>query len=568
MTAVFPSMPSMRGSGRRSTLRSGGLGSAGCPIVIALGWAVLFCSALAQVGSAEGTQIPSGPYRIAGTVVSAKAGNALGHCRVTITDSKNRQSAQFAITGDDGRFEFHVPAGKYSLEGAKRGFITSSYNQHDQFSSAIVTGADLDTENLSVRLAANAVLTGRVLDEFSEPVRNAQIMVYREEHRLGVSRTSVYRGTATDDQGRYEVTPLDEGTYFVSAKASPWYAVHPVANAEGATNPAQVDSSLDVAYPITYYGDATEAEDATPIPVRGGDRLEADIHMNPVPALHLIVHVPQGGNFPMLYKPVFDGAEQLEGHSVESVAPGVYELSGIAAGRYTVRMPESNGHMNEPTEVDLTSGGELDVSSARSTSQIKATTQLAGAGSLPADLHIILRPSKGKTSESQIDAKGDANFSDIVAGKYDVLAVSPTQRFSVVRIASEAGTISGHVLNVPAGASVTIALSIAEGSVTVEGFAKRNGKAVAGAMIVLVPKNAEGDSDRIRRDESDLDGSFSLHDAIPGAYTVIAIENGWDLEWAEPAVLAQYLKHGQTIEVGGRSVTDIHLADAVEVQGK
>src|ERR1035438_2823136 len=536
MTAVVPFMPSMRGSGRRSVLRSGGLRSAGCLIVIALCWAMLFCSTFAQMGSAEGAQIPPGPYRIAGTVVNAKAGNALAHCRVTITDSKNRQSVQFAITGDDGRFEFHVPAGKYSLEGAKRGFIAASYNQHDQFSSAIVTGTDLDTENLSLRLAANAVLTGQVLDEFSEPVRNAQIMVYREEHPLGVSRTSVYRSTATDDQGRYEVTPLDEGTYFVSAKASPWYAVHPVSNAERATNPSQVDSSLDVAYAITYYGDATEAEDATPIPVRGGDRLEADIHMNPVPALHLIVHVPQGGNFPTLYKPVFDGTDQLEAHSVESVGPGVYELSGIAAGRYTVRMPESNGHVNEPTEVNLTSGGELDLSSARSTSQIKATTQLAGAGSLPADLQIFLRPSKGKTIHVQVDAKGDAVFSDIIAGKYEVLAESPTQRFSVVRIASEAGTISGHAVTVPAGAALTIALSIAEGSLTVEGFAKRKGKAVAGAMIVLVPKNAETDSDRIRRDESDSDGSFRLRDVIPGSYTVIAIENGWDLEWAEPVV--------------------------------
>jgi hypothetical protein len=102
----------------------------------------------------------------------------------------------------------------------------------------------------------------------------------------------------------------------------------------------------------------------------------------------------------------------------------------------------------------------------------------------------------------------------------------------------------------------------------VEGFAKRNGKPVGGAMIVLVPKNSEGDSDRFRRDESDLDGSFTLKDVIPGSYTVIAIENGWDLEWAEPAVVAQYLKRGQTIEVGNGSTTAMHLADAVEVQAK
>jgi hypothetical protein len=548
----------------------GEISRSGRGLVVSAFSRMLVCFVLAQLGSAQGVEIPAGPYRIAGAVVNAKAGNPLPRCRVTITDAKNRQRLQFVISGDDGRFEFHVPAGKYSLEGAKRGFMQSSYNQHDQFSTAIVTGADLDTENLVLRLPPNAVLTGRVLDEFREPVRNAPVMVYREEHGQGVSRTTVYRGAATDDQGRYEVTPLNEGTYFVSVKASPWYAVHPVATAEGATTvPAQVDSSLDVAYPTTYYGDATEAEDATPIPVRGGDRLDADIHISPVPALHLIVHVPENsGSLPVLYKAGFDGPEQRENANIQSVGPGVYELSGVAAGRYMMRMPDANGQLKEPTEVNLNGGGELDVSAGRPTSAVKAAVQVEGATSLPSQLRIVLRPSKGRMSFAVVDEKGVADFSDIPGGKYDVLAMSPTQRFSVTRMASETGIIPGHALNVPAGASLTIAVWLVGGSANVEGFAKREGTAVSGAMIVLVPKDAEENRDRFRRDESDLDGSFSLRNVIPGSYTVVAVENGWDLEWAEPAVLAQYLKRGQSLEVGNRMAGAMHLAEAVEVQAK
>jgi hypothetical protein len=122
-------------------------------------------------------------------------------------------------------------------------------------------------------------------------------------------------------------------------------------------------------------------------------------------------------------------------------------------------------------------------------------------------------------------------------------------------------------LNVAPGTSLSIELSLVGGAVTVEGVAKRKGKWVAGAMVVLVPKNAD-DYDRIRRDESELDGSFTLRDVIPGSYTVIAIEDGWDLEWAEPGALTPYLKHGQPLEVGSRSPATIHLADAVEVLAK
>ena len=87
-------------------------------------------------------------------------------------------------------------------------------------------------------------------------------------------------------------------------------------------------------------------------------------------------------------------------------------------------------------------------------------------------------------------------------------------------------------------------------------------------MIVLVPKNPETDHDLFRRDQSDLDGSFSLKNVIPGSYSIIAIENGWDLDWAEPAVLAGYLKHGQIVAVEGRAQTTVHLTDVVEVQAK
>ena len=103
-----------------------------------------YCSvAAAQIENGQGGVIPSGPYRIAGTAVNAKAGGPLARARVSISDSKHRQDLQSFITADDGRFEFHVPAGKYELFAAKRGYIAASYNQHEQFSTAIVTGADL-----------------------------------------------------------------------------------------------------------------------------------------------------------------------------------------------------------------------------------------------------------------------------------------------------------------------------------------------------------------------------------------------------------------------------------------
>ena len=50
-----------------------------------------------------------------------------------------------------------------------------------------------------------------------------------------------------------------------------------------------------------------------------------------------------------------------------------------------------------------------------------------------------------------------------------------------------------------------------------------------------------------RRDQSDSDGTFTLANILPGKYVLMAIENGWDLEWMNPSVLKPYRERGITL---------------------
>ena len=304
-------------------------------------------AATAQIS--DQMQTFSGPYRIAGMAVSKLDGRPLTRARITLRDTKNPQKLQAVITAEDGRFAFSsVPAGKFSLTGSKRGFLAAAYDQHDQYSTAIVTGAGLDTENLVLKLSPDAMISGKVLDEYGDPVRQASVSLYQNNHLEGVDRIQLVSTAQTNDLGAFEMPRLRPGTYYVSAEATPWYAVHPpsqLANASGdAKRTAAVDRSLDVAYPVTYYPDVTDSDEASPIPLQGGERLEIDIHLNPVPALRLIFHVPgdqqHGYSLPQLEQHSFEGTSF---HNYSSngvmVSPGVFEVSGIPAGRYDIRLP-------------------------------------------------------------------------------------------------------------------------------------------------------------------------------------------------------------------------------------
>jgi len=521
------------------------------------------------------THAQSSGYRIAGMVVSKNDGHPLARTRVTLSDTKNEQKSASVLTGDDGRFEFtSVPAGKYSLHGAKRGFIGSYYDQHENFWTGIVTGAGLDTESLVLKLAPSATIAGQVLDESGDPSRRARVTLYRVDHSQGSEEIRTIGNTETDDLGAYEFSSLNAGTYFVSVSARPWYAVHQPSEVGNSGEPASnFDRTLDVTYPVVYYADTPDADSATPIPIRGGERLQVDLHLTPVPGLHLVFRVPgntkQGFTFPTLEQPTFDGSAPVETGPSRMVSPGVVEISGIPAGRYNIRLngPTTNLEMNG---VDLTRDGEqVDTSSAENLADVKITAQMSDGSAMPKQSVVVLHSkSRSNSRGSIVDEKGQADLPQISPGTYAPSAFGGGKQFSIAQISAEGAEVTGHTLSVQPGASVSLSLKLSSGSTDVDGVVKHSGKPFAGAMVVLVPKDAEGNRDLFRRDQSDLDGTFSLHDVIPGSYTLTAIENGWDLDWSQPDVIAAYAKHGQVIQVVGGSNLKVRVPEPIEVQAR
>jgi hypothetical protein len=514
----------------------------------------------------------NGPYRIAGTVVSTAGAIPLAQTRVSIMNVKNRKDVQSVLTAEDGRFEFHVGAGKYALHGAKRGFIAADYNEHEQFSTAIVTGAGLNTEELILKLAPSAALVGKVLDESGDPVRQARVTLWRDDHSAGLSRIVRFRTETTDDRGAYEFASLDANSYFLSVSARPWYAVHPPVIAQEGMPPAAVDRFLDVVYPTTFYAGVTDTDDATPILVRGGDHLEIEFRLTPIPAVHVLFHVDQrpesGYEMPILQQRTFDGNEFHSGIDTQMVSPGVFQLT-TAPGKYNVRM---NGQetSRQLMEVDINQDRqELSSSSGEALSTISASVHVLGEQNPLARLFVVIRDHQHRPVASNgVNPEGKVDFADIAPGTYELQVGSPDGAFSVARISSEGHDTAGHTLKVTPGSALSLDLYLVGGSASVEGFAKQVGRPVAGAMIVLVPKHPEANRELFRRDQSDLDGSFTLQNVVPGTYTVTAIADGWDLDWSKPGVISNYAKNGQTIVVPAQAEHTVKVPQAVEVQPK
>ena len=539
-------------------------------IFLPLGAVCLFAAFRSAAQTAAQHENSGNGFRIAGTVVSKTDNHPIAGARVILANTKARQQPQSGIVSDDGKFEFvGLPAGKYSLSGAKRGYASAGYDQHDQYSTAIVTGAGLDTENLVLKLAPTAVISGKVLDEVGEPVRNASVSLYRDNHFEGAHQIQMSNGVQTDDLGNYEIDKLTPGTYFLAASAEPWYAVHPHYEPN---RPAAVDPSLDVAYPVTYYSDVTDPDSATPISIRGSEHLQLDVHFNPVPSMHLIVHLAASGAAPLPYprleQQAFGSSVSGSNGEVRMITPGTWEVTGLPAGRYNLRIGgQAKG--SEISGIDLNGGSqELDASNAEPLCRLRVSISNSDAARSPRLVVLLRSKNKVVPAVFRPGSKEADAVNDVPAGRYDVSIWGQGGIHTITHISAEGAEVSGHTLTLSPGASASLSLAITIGNAEVEGTVKRAGKGFAGAMVVLVPKNPEENRDLFRRDQSDLDGTFALHGVVAGSYRVIAIEDGWDLDWSQTDVIANYAKRGVPLQVSDKSGQQITLPTAVEVQSK
>ena len=511
-------------------------------------------------------------YPIAGITVSSVTGQSIAGAHVTVMSVEHNEFIRNVTSGADGHFAFAgLPAGKYSLVASAHGFRSQGFNQHGDFFTGIVVGPEFDAGNLIFRLVPDAVIEGMVTDEDSEPVRNASVALFLRSNDTGRQHTQQVQNQMTDDRGHYQFGRLAPGTYFVAVSARPWFAQYSSPNEaqpdpDSAGRVAEERAQLDVAYPMTFYPAAEDSSGASPITLRPGERFTADISVRAVPAVHLRIKTGEaddqkGGvglapGFPRVSQRIFDGTiEPVNSAQAFGNSAGQQEYTGIAPGRYLIEMPDPGGKRHGGgwyKEMDLSGTVDLDPRESPPLASVTGALLLEG-GTRPAGkiYAVLFNHISSENFAAEVTAKGTFDFGDaeIRPGTYDV-ALNNAPGFQVKTLLAKGARVSGKTLEI-SGGSVQVVVTVTHAVARIDGVVQRDDKPYAGAMVVLVPRDQAGNWSMFRRDQSDSDGTFTMHEVLPGPYTVIALEKGWDLDWASPAALQPYLKNGTPVEVTG-----------------
>lgn len=549
---------------------------------------------LIAAGRSSNGQTPV--FRITGIVLNSVTGNPVPHTHLEASlagrvRSPRAQSTNGTDADSRGRFTVNLPsAGTWHLTASAPGYVTQAYDAHGSFSSAVVLSTATPSVDLQFRLPPQGRITGTVLDEAGEAVRNATVglLIQTIARPAGTGgKDFLPRGAAmTDDRGVYEFSGLAPASYQVTVQARPWYATasqqqrstNASRAAAGAPMSSATEPSLDVTYPRTWFPGVDDPTHAETIALSAGDERHADFQLSPIPSLHLQIISPsaqdQTGQRPIRMVPIveqidsFGGRVGFQQSVTSSGAQGsIDDVGGLTPGTYRVILQGPGGN-SRTTVVQVAPGSSRTIDLREPSSDTANITLLFdGDDDRPMTIELVdtvtrqryspfgsgrplpMNPLRGPQL-SQQGQPGRNLTLPVPPGRYELLVQSRSDTF-LTGITAQGADVSGRFITVHGG-DITLTLHTSRDPATVTGTVTNHGKPCAGAVVMLVPAGLDDPNSftTLARDQSNTDGSFDLEGLVPGQYILIAVDHGWHINWSDPATLRGYLTHGTPLDLG------------------
>lgn len=588
--------------------------------VLTLALAVVPAEARQQIVVTQGIEDIRGPLmpgarpfktgtgRIRGRIVSADTGVPIRRAQVRISGPDI--GSKTALTDGEGRYEFRdLPAGRFSLNATKSGYVSVQYGQTRPFEQGRqIEVADKQVlDKTDINLPRGSVISGRIVDEFGEPVADAMVSAMRQTWMGGRRRlVPAGRTSMTNDLGQYRMYGLPPGDYYVSAT---------LRNAETMIFEAMVmaggptGSNPGSGYAPTYFPGTPSASEAQKVVVAlGQEAQQTDFALLPVRLAKVSGMVVSSDGKPVETAmvnllPASRSGEigmMMMGSSARTSKDGQFTLNGVAPGEYTlnvrsmrIQTSDAGGNMTFTATIGGPDGGNAEF----------ASMPLTVAGEDIANVAVVT--TKGSTMSGRLSFEGGsqpANIQSIRIVANPDLSDGPVMVGGNGAPAKADGTfevrgLAGHrivrVGNLPSGWALK-AVRVNATDVTDSGVDFKPGEQVANVEIVLTSKTTEingsvttangeptkdytvvvfsDDPDHwsipmsrwVTGARPDQDGRFKISNLPPGSYYAIALEYIEAGAWGDPELLDRLKTRAKrfTVSEGRTETLDLKLTDA------
>jgi len=514
----------------------------------------------------------TGTSHIKGRVIAADTGQAIRRAVVRISAAELREM-RTTSTDPEGRYEFRdLPAGRYNVSATKGAFVTLNYGQTRPFEQGrpLQLLDNQTVEKIDFALPRGSIITGRVLDEYGDPVADVQVAPMRMQFsQQGRRPMPSGRIATTNDVGEFRMFGLPPGEYFVSATQRSFDG--PL----GATN----DRS---GYAATYYPATPNVAEAQTVRVGVGETV-SDINVMLAPTRTARVSgvaldaegKPNNSGMVMVFQ--MNGGMFMGTQGAQIRPDGTFSIGGLAPGEYLIRTMGLGGPdpMTSGGSVKVTlNGADVDglrlVPTVASTISGKVSIDPASAGSLKLDTTRLMTLPKDPTDMSFAmtqqppqAVKQDGAFELKAAQGTVTLNLLQAPNWMIKSAKRNGEDVLEDGLEVRAGEDVdnlqvviTDRLPELSGSVTDE-----RGRPVIEFTAIAFPQQSvpAGAMAHSSIGRPDQDGRFKIRPLRAGAYYIVAVDYVEQGQWLDPEYLERLRPSAARLTIGDAETKSIDL---------
>lgn len=483
-------------------------------------------------------------------------------------------------TGPDGFYEVKdLPAGRYTVSASKGAYATLSYGQ----TRAAEGGRPIEVKDsqtldrIDLRLPRGAIITGVVIDEFGEPMPDAQVMPLRQQFIAGRRRLMpVGRSATTNDIGAFRLFGLVPGSYYLSVTSRELVVM---------MNNRSDDRT---GYAPTYYPGTSDVASAQRLSVTAGQTL-SDINVSLVPTQTAKV---SGTVLDAAGQPIRIGAVMAMPRggvmlsmmpSVGPIGPdGTFTINGIAPGDYTLRATvpsDAIGGAGATAVAEISISGQ-DISGVQlapaTPSAITGRIILDGGtahafqGAPPQLMFTSSDPEDfgtGLSMPSRLTPRDDLTFeTKSSSGRVVARLMTPDGRWSLKAVRHQGVDVTDRGLDVRPGQDLSdVEVELTSRKQEISGLVTTaGGKPTSDYTVVVFPQDRElwgGMSRYIAVGRPDQEGRFRVRSLPAGDYHAVAVEYIEQGGWTDPEFLDSVRHAGTSVSLheGETQTVDLKL---------
>jgi hypothetical protein len=532
----------------------------------------------------DNAQTATGTAKITGRVVSAETGTPIRRAQIRVQSVEARFN-RVVTTDGDGRYELlNLPAGRYRLSVSRAGYVALEYGQARPFES----GRPLDLANgqaiekIDFSLPRGSVITGRITDEFGDPMTDVQVQAMRYQFVNGERQlVSSGRNAQTDDLGQYRIFGLMPGEYVVRA------SFRQNAGGQGGNEPDPMG------YPGTYYPGVIDAGQAQAVTVALGQELSA-VAFSVLPArLSRVSGIVMGSDgrplsgANVLLRPRGPGGPPpIRAGGNNQVRPdGSFQLTGVPPGEYVLDVQQRPQNIRNLQDINLAQlefasmplsvSGDIDNLTVVTTAGVTVSGRVIYEGASPpkSNMQVVANPSAGGTAPlmmmmaaralggGRVNQDGTFELRGIAGARVIRVQGMPTG-WALKSVTIEGSDVTDSAFDFRPGSNVGgVVITLTNRVTEIAGTVRDSrGQPVADYVLVAFPEDSKlwgAQSRHVQTARPNQNGAFTIKGLPPGRYfaaVTAALENGLQ---NDPAVLAQLrtgaesfsLYEGQTLSL-------------------